>query len=66
MASIRWKILLAFFLIVGISFIVAAKSMTGIVSDYLYEQRRRDDTLKTEKLAQKAAPLFQSVPRPSA
>ena len=61
MASIRWKILLAFFLIVGISFIVAAKSMTGIVSDYLYEQRRRDDTLKTEKLAQKAAPLFQSV-----
>ena len=61
LASIRWKILLAFFLIVGISFIVAAKSMTGIVSDYLYEQRRRDDTLKTEKLAQKAAPLFQSV-----
>ena len=61
MASIRWKILLAFFLIVGISFFVAAKSMTGIVSDYLFEQRRRDDTLKTEKLAQKAAPLFQSV-----
>ena len=49
MASIRWKILLAFFLIVGISFIVAAKSMTGIVSDYLYEQRRRDAGVRNGK-----------------
>ncbi len=61
MASIRWKILLAFFLIVGLSFFVAATTLTGLVSDYLFEQRTRDDSLKTEKLAQTAAPLFQSV-----
>ncbi len=61
MASIRWKILLAFFLIVGVSFFVAATTMTGMVSTYLFEQRKRDDSMKTEKFAQKAAPLFQSV-----
>ena len=61
MASIRWKILLAFFLIVGLSFFVAATSLNGMVKDYLFEQRRRDDITKTGKLAQKAAPLFQSV-----
>ncbi len=61
MASIRWKILLAFFLIVGLSFLVAATILTGLVSDYLFEQRTRDDSLKTEKLALSAAPLFQSV-----
>ena len=61
MASIRWKILLAFFLIVGLSFFVAATTLTGMVSTYLFEQRKRDDSMKTEKLAQKAEPLFQSV-----
>ena len=61
MASIRWKILLAFFLIVGLSFFVAATMLTGLVSDYLFEQRTRDDSLKTGKLAMAAAPLFQSV-----
>ncbi len=61
LASIRWKILLAFFLIVGLSFFVAATTLTGMVSNYLFDQRMRDDIMKTEKLAQKAAPLFQSV-----
>ena len=61
MASIRWKILLAFFLIVGLSFFVAAATLTGLVSDYLFDQRPRDDSMKTEKLALTAAPLFQSV-----
>ena len=61
MASIRWKILLAFFLIVGLSFFVAATFLTGLVSDYLFDQRTRDDSMKTEKLALAAAPLFQSV-----
>ena len=61
MASIRWKILLAFFLIVGLSFFVAATTLTGLVSDYLFDQRTRDDSTKTEKLALAAAPLFQSV-----
>ena len=61
LASIRLKILLAFFLIVGLSFFVAATSLTGLVSDYLFDQRTRDDSMKTEKLALAAAPLFQSV-----
>ena len=60
-ASIRWKILLAFFVIVGLSFLVAATTLTGQVSDYLFEQRTREDSLLTEKLALSAAPLFQSV-----
>ncbi len=61
LASIRWKILLAFFLVVGLSFFVAATSLTGMVSNYLFDQRTRDDSMKTEKLAQKAAPLFHAV-----
>ena len=61
LASIRWKILLAFFVIVGLSFFVAATTLTGLVSDYLFDQRTRDDSLLTEKLAATAAPLFQSV-----
>ena len=61
LASIRWKILLAFFLIVGLSFFVAATILTGMVSDYLFDQRTRDDSVKTGKLALAAAPLFQSV-----
>ena len=61
MASIRWKILLAFFLVVGLSFFVAARFLTGMVSDYLFDQRTRDDSMKTEKFALAAAPLFQSV-----
>jgi len=46
---------------VGLSFFVAARILTGLVSDYLFDQRTRDDSLKTEKLALAAAPLFQSV-----
>lgn len=60
-ASIRWKILLAFFVIVGLSFFVAATTLTGQVSDYLFEQRTREDSVMTQKLASNAAPLFQSV-----
>lgn len=61
LTSIRWKILLAFLLIVGISFGVMASSLTGLVSDYLYEQRIRQDSLSVEKLATTFAPLFQSA-----
>ena len=45
----------------GLSFLVAATTLTGQVSDYLFEQRTREDSLLTEKLAASAAPLFQSV-----
>ena len=60
-ASIRGKILLAFFVIVGVSFAVAATNLTGLVSDYLYEQRSREDSLMTEKAAAAAEPYFESL-----
>ncbi len=60
-ASIRWKILLAFFVIVGLSFAVAATNLTGLVSEYLFEQREREDSLLTEKAAAAAAPFFASA-----
>ena len=57
-ASIRWKILLAFFVIVGLSFGVAATNLTGLVRNYLFEQKTREDSLLTEKAAAAAAPYF--------
>lgn len=36
-------------------------SLTGLVSDYLYTQRIRQDSLSVEKLATTLAPLFQSA-----
>ncbi len=61
MSSIRWKILLAFLLIVGISFVIMLSSLTGLVSDYLFTQRTRQDSLSVEKLATTLAPLFASA-----
>ena len=60
-ASIRWKILLAFFVIVGLSFGVAATNMSGVVRDYLLEQRTREDSLLTEQAAVAVAPFFASA-----
>ena len=57
-ASIRWKILLAFFVVVAVSFLVAATNLTGLVSNYLMEQRTREDTQAAENLAVAAGPLF--------
>ena len=53
--------MLAFLLIVGVSFAMMASSLTNLVSDYLYEQRIRQDSLSVEKLATTLAPLFQSA-----
>lgn len=61
LSSIRWKILLAFLLIIGVSFAVMASRLTNFVSDYLYEQRIRQDSLSVEKLATTVAPLFESA-----
>ena len=61
LSSIRWKILLAFLLIIGVSFAVMASRLTGFVSEYLYEQRIRQDSVSVERLAVTAAPLFQSA-----
>ena len=60
LASIRVKILLAFFVVVGASFLVAATNLTGVVSNYLKGQRTREDTQSVESLAAVYAPLFQS------
>ena len=60
-SSIRWKILLAFFVIVGLSFAVAATNLTGLVRDYLFEQRTREDSLLTEKAALAVAPFFDAA-----
>ncbi len=60
-ASIRWKILLAFFVIVGVSFAVAATNLSGLVSGYLFDQREREDSLLTEKAAAAAAPAFENA-----
>lgn len=57
--GIRWRILLSFILIVGVSFAVAAGSLTGLISEYLYKQRAHEDSLSAEKLATAVAPLFQ-------
>ena len=60
-ASIRVKILLAFFVVVGVSFFVAASNLTGLVSNYLTEQRTREDTQATESLANIFGPLLQTA-----
>ena len=60
-ASIRWKILLAFFVVVAVSFAVAATNLTGLVRNYLFEQRTREDSLLTEKAAAAAAPYFDAA-----
>ena len=52
------KILLAFFVVVGISFLAAATSMSGLVGNYLTEQRTREDTQAMDSLAAVFAPMI--------
>ncbi len=42
----------------GLSFAVAATNLTGLVRNYLFDQRRREDSQLTEKAAAAAAPFF--------
>jgi two-component system OmpR family sensor kinase len=56
--SIRWKVLLAFFLIIGLSSFVMARTMTRLMSDYMVDQRVRSDRAGLEKWAVQAAPLL--------
>ena len=60
LASIRVKILLAFFVVVGVSFLVAATNMSGVVRSYLIGQRTREDSQAMETLAAVYGPLFQN------
>ena len=59
-ASIRVKILLAFFVVVAASFLVAATNLTGVVSNYLTSQRTREDTQAMENLAGIYGPMLQN------
>ena len=60
-ASIRVKILLAFFVVVGVSFAVAATNLTGLVSNYMTEQRTREDSQAAESLAGVFGPMMQNA-----
>ncbi len=57
-SSIRWKVLLAFFLIIGISFLVMAGTLTNLLGKYLFEQRIRADRAGLEKWAVQVAPVL--------
>ena len=57
-SSIRWKILVTFLLIIGVSYTIAAALLTSLVSSTLYQQRTRQASLSAERLATSAAPFF--------
>ncbi len=59
-SSIRWKVLLAFFLIIGLSFLVMASTLTNLLGRYLFEQRIRADRASLERWAVQAAPFLSS------
>ena len=50
--SIRWRILIAYLLIISIAFSVVAVSLIQLVGDYLFKQRVRDDQRIAENLAE--------------
>jgi len=49
--SIRWKILIAYLLIIIIAFSVVAATLIQLVGDYMFNQRVRDDQRVAENLA---------------
>ena len=57
-SSVRWKVLLAFFLIIGLSFLIMAGMLTNMLGRYLFEQRIRADRAGLEKWAVQAAPFL--------
>jgi len=52
--------LLAFLLIVGVSYFAVATSLIGLVGDYLLNDRMLKDRASTDKLAAELAPLYTS------
>jgi len=54
-ASIRWKVMLAFFLIIGLSFLVMAGTLINMLGEYLFSQRIQADRAGLEKWAVQAA-----------
>jgi len=54
-ASIRWKVMLAFFFIIGVSFLVMAGTLTNMLGNYLFGVRIQSDRAGLEKWAVSAA-----------
>lgn len=54
-ASVRWKVMLAFFLIIGLSFLVMAGTLINMLGEYLFSQRIQADRAGLEKWAVQAA-----------
>ncbi len=50
--------MLAFLLIVGVSYYAVATSLVGLVGDTLFSDRMRQDRMSAETLAAEAAPLY--------
>lgn len=50
-ASIRWKVLLAFFFIIGLSFLIMAGTLINMLGNYLFDQRIQGDRVGLEKWA---------------
>ncbi len=53
--------MLAFSVVVGVSFFVAATNLSGLVSNYLSQQRTREDTQAAENLAVSLGALFENT-----
>lgn len=51
LASVRWKMLVLYMLIIGVAFYVAAASLIQIVGDYLFTQRVQEEQRISEELA---------------
>lgn len=54
----RWKVLLAFLLIIGLSFAVTAGTLTNMLRSYLFEQKIASDRAGVEKWTVQAAPFL--------
>lgn len=59
-SSIRWKIMLAFLLIVGVSYYAVASSLIALVGDYLFREKMDSDRAATERLATQVTQMYAS------
>ncbi len=57
-SSIRWKIMLAFLLVVGVSYLAVALSLVSLVGDYLFAARMEQDRVSIERLTADATRLY--------
>ncbi len=59
--SIRWKILVAYLLIIGVAFSVVGVSLIQLVGEYLFTQRVRDDQRVADALAEQVRAPFAAL-----